>query len=548
MQDILCHVVCAQEPLSLVTISGLLGLDEADHIEVALRPLLSVLNVSDTDGLITTLHESFPDYVLNRSRSGAFGCDGRQHHARMTHLCFDLINALSPGFNIYKLESSYVFDEDVPGIDEKIDEAISEALVYACLYWGAHLELANTTENLFLALHNLLSRRLLLWMEVLCLVCQMHEGTSMLFKVETWCKAGGCSEDLQLLALDAYRFAAVVSASPILRSTPHIYVSALAFWPRSRPVSRCYLPKISGLVEMTGTAVARQELTPITISTHSQLRCVAYSNDGRHLASSHEDGSICIWDARTGKNVGRPIEADDSAITSVAYCSDGAYIVSGDSNGTIRIFDTQTHKIVGEPLESHTDDVTSIACSPDGIHIASGSEDDTILIWSIHTGQMVGRSLEGHTDDVVSVTYSPDGAHIASGSEDCTICIWDALTLRTIGEALTGHTARVTSVAYSPDGAFIVSGSYDKTVRIWNWRTGEAVGQPLEGHTAVVFSVQYSPNGIHVVSGSFDHSVRIWDAVSHHIIVRLDGHTGWINAVSYSPDGAHVVSCSEDQT
>ncbi|KAG8742193.1 hypothetical protein FRC10_001889 [Ceratobasidium sp. 414] len=566
MKAILCHVVCAQEPPSLDLIAALLELDDTASVQAALRPLLSVLNVSDVSGLVTTLHESFPNYLLDQLRAGRHYCDARQHHGLMAQLCFHLIKVPNPPFNICKLESSYAFDEDVPDIEGRVDKAISESLLYACRYWGAHLQFSNLTENDINALYDFLSSRLLLWMEVLNLKKCLYDGAEILHKMQKWCRVSGsqansptkilkiqqemkCPNDLQLLAQDAYKFVVVVSSSAISRSTPHIYVSALPFWPPSRPVTRCFLPKFSGLVKATGSAMSRRELTPVTIHTHSEARCIAYSADSRHIACGFGDGSIEIWDARTGQRVGQPLRGHTRLVNSVAYSPDDAHIVSGSDDGTLRIWDAHTNEMVGEPLQGHTSTVLSVACSPDGIHVLSGSEDKTVRIWNRHTGQMVGHPLRGHTARVRSIAYSPDGAYIISGSWDKTIRTWDAHTRQEMGQLLQGHSSLVISVAYSPDGAFIVSGSGDNTIRIWDAHTGKAVGRPLEGHTGEVHSVKYSPCGSRIVSGSWDKTVRIWDAHTGRVIGQpLDGHTSPVRSVLYSPDGAHIASCSSDQT
>ncbi|KAG8779942.1 hypothetical protein FRC12_023669 [Ceratobasidium sp. 428] len=551
MRDILCHVICAQEPLSVVIIAGLLGQDDIYSVQAALRPLLSVLNLSETSGIVTTLHESFPNYLLNRNRSGNFHCDASRHHAQLAKLCFNQIKAPNPPFNVCQLQSSYVCENHVyPSIEERICKALSKSLMYACRYWGAHIQLATMAVELDNELYELLSVRLLLWMEVLNLKKRMHEGAEMLYKIHMWCKGKDCSEDLQLLVQDAYRFVAVVSSSPILRSTPHIYVSALAFWPKSRPVSRCYLPKMSGLVNLTGTAMARQELTPVAIRTHASVKCVAYSSDGKNIASGHTDGSIWIWDARTGHSVRQPLKYHTSMILMVSYCSDGTYLVSGDSTGMICMWDTRTHEMVeGPPMDNTYCGVISAVCSPDGIHISSCTYNDTVCIWNRYTGQIVGRLPEEDNSWVKAVAYSPDGAYITTSSPfNNTIQIWDPLTCQMIGKPLAGHTATVNAVAYSPNGVFIVSGSQDKTIRIWSSETGQAIGQPLEGHTEGVNSVQYSPSGVHIVSGSYDSTVRIWDAINQQMIRRLDGHTGSVHSARYSPNGSYIVSCSEDQT
>jgi WD40 repeat protein len=134
--------------------------------------------------------------------------------------------------------------------------------------------------------------------------------------------------------------------------------------------------------------------------------------------------------------VGEPHEWHDQAVTAVAYSPDGLHIISGSQDGTIRIWDAKTGAAVGKPLKGHDRDVTSVAYSPDGQHIISGSGDWYIRIWDAKTGAAVGKPLEGHNQAVTSVVYSPDGRHIISGSNDRTIRVWDAKAGAAVGNPL----------------------------------------------------------------------------------------------------------------
>ncbi|KAG8723340.1 hypothetical protein FRC09_003725 [Ceratobasidium sp. 395] len=182
---VLRHAVCAREPLSIDVMAGLIQANNTMQVSAALRSLQSVLSVSESE-IIGTLHESFPNYLLNHARSGRFYCDPGRHHAQMARQCFSLIKVPSPPFNICKLESSYLLDEEVPDIDQRVDQAISQALLYACRYWAAHLERADHNEDCSRLLYEFLSERLLLWMEAMNLTEQMWEGVDMMRKAQSW--------------------------------------------------------------------------------------------------------------------------------------------------------------------------------------------------------------------------------------------------------------------------------------------------------------------------------------------------------------------------
>ncbi|KAG8724872.1 hypothetical protein FRC09_012783, partial [Ceratobasidium sp. 395] len=550
MQFILRTVICAQEPLSINVIADLFGLDDMRSLSLALRSLLSVLHVSSTTGLVTTLHESFSDYLLDERRSGKFYCDAMQHNSRFAQACFDRIKGLSPPFNICNLESSYISDHDVPDLYHKLDRAIPQHLSYACRSWGKHLLLAIRSETLLNELYDFLSIRLLLWMEIMNLKQEIHTAVDMLFRLCTWLQCVQSPTQLQELAHDAWRFITTFATSPMKRLTPHIYISGLAFWPKDRSVSSHYSGTIAGLATAVGLVAQRRDIIPIAILEEPrEIGCVTYSPDGASIVFGSKDGTIHTLDAYTTQKIGQSVEGHADWVFSVAFSPTGAHIASGSSDGTIRIWDAYTMKPLGQPLEGHTDVVYSVAYSPDGGCIASGSWDGTIRIWDPLNGKMIGKPLADSESSVNSVEFSPTGDRLASGNMDGTVCIWDRYTGEMVGQPLKAHSESVFAARFSPDGSHLATCSSDKTIRIWDAYTGMMLGKPLEGHTAAVRSVAYSPDGIYIVSGSLDQTIRCWNVHTRQLVgAPLEGHSGVINSVAYSPDGARIVSGSSDKT
>jgi hypothetical protein len=157
---VLHTTICAREPMTAKTLTELLQLGDERTTRSALEPLRSVLHIPESTGLVSTLHASFPDYMLNRERSGEFFCDLEAHSALLAQRCFEMMSD-SLRFNICNFKSSYLFDEDVPDLSARIEEHIAPQLFYACRYWGDHIELSGVSDKLPSLIEDFLSQRFL---------------------------------------------------------------------------------------------------------------------------------------------------------------------------------------------------------------------------------------------------------------------------------------------------------------------------------------------------------------------------------------------------
>ncbi|CUA72611.1 putative WD repeat-containing protein alr3466 [Nostoc sp, PCC 7120] [Rhizoctonia solani] len=597
IQLVLHTVVCAQEPLTANALAGLLNL-EPTEVTDALKPLWSVLHVSESNAnhRVSTLHASFPDYILDSSRSKRFACNSQVHNGALAELCLKRIERNGCQFNICNLESSYVFDKDVSNIEDRVKEAIPLDLLYACQYWAVHLSLSRSSDDIVAMLHEFLSKRLLLWMEILSLTKRIDRGIRQTELVISWLQSLEIPERIMLLARDARRFVTMFATSPVSRSTPHLYVSMLSSWPDYQPIAHHYEPQTSNCIQIKGVASAERQIGLLSsIPVKSEVYCVACSPHGKLIAAGTSDGRILIWDAVTLQMTIDPIEGHTGAVVAMVFSPDGTRICSGSYDKSLCVWDPQNGQLVAGPLKGHDDGIPSVDYSPDGQWLASGSLDGTVCIWSTDTweqkgnplqpvekrhgkvdsvvfspdstivaagfgstihlwdplrSQLICLPLEGHTSSIRSLAFSPNGKHLVSGSDDCSICIWDTGSGQLAFGPFKEHTYAVYDVIFSPDARSLISVGEDDTVRLWDTTTWHS--RTWLRNTGLTLSATFSPGGFSLVTGSQDGNIRIWEVqefLDEQLVdYQLEGHSDWIRSVSFSPCSRYIVSGSDDMT
>jgi len=206
-------------------------------------------------------------------------------------------------------------------------------------------------------------------------------------------------------------------------------------------------------------------------------------------------------------------------VWSVAFSPDGKTLASGGEDGVVMVWNIASSQ--GTALNHPSMTIWCVAFSPDGKTLAAGGEDDTITFWDVTTGKLRGSPLHGHTNTIYDLAFNNAGTLLASGSRDRTIILWDVASQKLSGVPLTGFNNSVYAVAFSPDGQTLASGSCGEgdtnirctqgEIRLWDVPRRQLLGTPLTSHTDRVYSLAFSPIGSKLVSGGLGKTIILWD-------------------------------------
>ncbi len=281
----------------------------------------------------------------------------------------------------------------------------------------------------------------------------------------------------------------------------------------------------------------------VRLSSDTNVFSVAFSPDGKTLASAGSDGTIRLWDVRRRVQVAQ-LPGHSDPVEEVRFSPDGTMLASAGEDDTVRLWDLRSGTQVAE-LTGDRSEVWSVDFSPDGALLASGSRDHTVRLWDVRSHRQVGV-LRDNRGAVTSVRFSPDGKTLASGSWDRSVRLWNtgSWTRRAV---LEGHAAAVHAIAFSRDGRMLASAGEDEKVLLWNVATRLGAGV-FTGHRGLVDSVAISPDGRTVASGGKDHQVMVYDLATGRRLGVLAGHVGQVDAVEFSPDGRTLATGAEDRT
>ncbi|KAF9569583.1 WD40 repeat-like protein [Agrocybe pediades] len=548
-------VICAMEPMTTEALSSLLVFEQ-EEVENILSRLQSVLHVQEgPTGLVSILHASFPDFMFDKSRSLRFHCDPGEFHGELSSFCFGVM-AKELHFNICGLETSFLFDSNVPDLQQKIERNISDALFYSCRHWGNHLVKGTFAEEIQGKLVYFLETHMLFWMEVLNVTRHITTGPKLLRNALNWLKENNLESKDRKKLYDAKEFVEAFSMNTCNKSTPHIYISALPFCYKSNFVYENYWPKTQGLIRVNGSSLDEKCSGPIaTWHMDYAVKSLASSHNGTSFATGSYHG-VRIYDTDSGEMIAGPFEASGWSgehVQFVTFSPDNTKLASA-CDRMICIWDVQTGSLIAGPLRKHTISITFLSFSLDSKKLVSGACDGAIIVWDSTTGNVISGPLQESTASVKAVGFTPDDFKIVAVSSDRRICIWDAEK----GAILSGPFEAIShgdesdddslsddddlvAVALSSDQSNVAMGFFSRTILIIDTSTGAVVIGPFPCDESVR-ELAFSHDGKKLFS-AHNSGFRVWNAqtgtLETHLVAK--SRPGDF-AVAPTPDGNKIIS------
>ena len=259
----------------------------------------------------------------------------------------------------------------------------------------------------------------------------------------------------------------------------------------------------------------------------SAVRALAFSPDGKTLASCSDDGTIKLWDAPALREV-RSLPGHRGAVLCLAFSPDGKRLATGGADKAIRIWDVASGKLL-LTRKGHTCAVVGLRFDPKRRFLASAGRDHTIRLWAKRTRVIEARSIN-------CIDLGADGTRVVSGHGDGSVVVWDTASGKKVRTIRSGA-LHVYGVALH--GRFVAVAGKGGGIGAFDLDTGKSIVSHRAGKTGSAVAIR--PDGRRLATGLYA-NIHLWDVRGKREIKTSAAHASWIISVAYRHDGRYLAT------
>jgi len=380
---------------------------------------------------------------------------------------------------------------------------------------------------------------------------------------------------------------------------------------RRADVRRLLLGAALSVIVVAGLSIRAQDVAipeanglPATLDAHpAEVSATAFTPDSRILATASYDGTLKLWDTRSGEAL-RTLSGHQNLVLSLAVSPDGNMLASGGNDNTIKLWDVPADGPASS-WPGHESAINDIAVRPDGLFAVSVGDDKIVRVWNRDSGKLL-QLLEGHAAEILRATFRVDGNQWATGDRSGVVTLWTPGKYLdedpTVGRALFAHPDAISGISFAPNNQTMLTSGRDGTIKQWTlnvpphrilaaaaaeadtptaaeaaarlalgqivavarnsasfvsggpdgivqvFNAANGIARELTDQPGPVRSLAISPNATLVATGSETGAVKLWNLANGTDRLQLHGHDGPVRGVAFHPDNARLASTGEDGT